>query len=57
MIRRANLIQVNRVYLNYEVNDSLVRILGKKPEHTHIIIQETAEDNWGFVEETAVIRG
>jgi 4-oxalocrotonate tautomerase len=31
-----------------EVTDSLVRILGKKPEHTHIVIQEIAEDNWGF---------
>jgi 4-oxalocrotonate tautomerase len=31
-----------------EVIDSLVRILGKKPEHTHIVIQEIAEDNWGF---------
>ena len=26
-----------------EVTDSLVRILGKKPEHTHIVIQEIAE--------------
>jgi 4-oxalocrotonate tautomerase len=31
-----------------EVTDSLVRIMGKKPEHTHIVIQEIAEENWGF---------
>jgi 4-oxalocrotonate tautomerase len=31
-----------------EVTDSLVRILGKNPEHTHIVIQEIAEENWGF---------
>jgi 4-oxalocrotonate tautomerase len=31
-----------------EVTDSLVRILDKKPEHTHIVIQEIAEENWGF---------
>jgi 4-oxalocrotonate tautomerase len=31
-----------------EVTDSLVRILGKKPKHTHIVIQEIAEENWGF---------
>jgi 4-oxalocrotonate tautomerase len=31
-----------------EVTDSLVRILGKKPEHTHIVIQEIAESDWGF---------
>lgn len=31
-----------------EVTDSLVRILGKKPEHTHIVIQQIEEDHWGF---------
>jgi 4-oxalocrotonate tautomerase len=31
-----------------EVTDSLVRILGKKPEHTHIVIQEITDENWGF---------
>lgn len=31
-----------------EVTDSLVRILGKKPEHTHIVIQEIADEDWGF---------
>lgn len=31
-----------------EVTDSLVRVLGKKPEHTHIVIQEIEESNWGF---------
>jgi 4-oxalocrotonate tautomerase len=31
-----------------EVTDSLVRILGKKPEHTHIVVQEIEEENWGY---------
>ncbi|MDX2214472.1 MAG: 4-oxalocrotonate tautomerase family protein [Oculatellaceae cyanobacterium bins.114] len=31
-----------------EVTNSLVRILGKKPDHIHIVIQEITEDNWGF---------
>ena len=31
-----------------EVTDSLVRILGKQPEHTHIVIQEIEDENWGF---------
>jgi len=31
-----------------DVTDSLVRVLGKKPEHTHIVIQEINEDDWGF---------
>jgi 4-oxalocrotonate tautomerase len=31
-----------------EVTDSLVRILGKKPEHTHVVIQEITDEDWGF---------
>lgn len=30
------------------ITESLVRILGKKPEHTHIVIQEINEEDWGF---------
>jgi 4-oxalocrotonate tautomerase len=25
-----------------------VRTLGKKSEHTHIVIQEIADEDWGF---------
>ncbi|MEL6580160.1 MAG: 4-oxalocrotonate tautomerase family protein [Cyanobacteria bacterium J06621_12] len=31
-----------------EVTDSLVRILDKKPEHVHIVIQEIADEDWGY---------
>ncbi|MEL6777321.1 MAG: 4-oxalocrotonate tautomerase family protein [Cyanobacteria bacterium J06597_16] len=31
-----------------EMTDSLVRVLGKSPEHIHIVIQEIEEENWGF---------
>ena len=31
-----------------DVTDSLVRVLGKKPEHIHVVIQEIAEEDWGF---------
>lgn len=31
-----------------EVTESLQRILGKKPEHTHVVIQEIVEENWGY---------
>jgi len=37
-----------RAELVRDVTASLVRVLGKKPEHTHIVIQEIAEDHWGF---------
>jgi 4-oxalocrotonate tautomerase len=31
-----------------EITDTLSRVLGKSPEHTHIVIDEIAEQNWGF---------
>jgi 4-oxalocrotonate tautomerase family enzyme len=30
-----------------EITDTLVRVLGKKPVHTHIVIDEVAPENWG----------
>ncbi|TMV51661.1 4-oxalocrotonate tautomerase family protein [Paenibacillus mesophilus] len=27
---------------------TLVNVLGKKPEHTHIVILEIEDENWGF---------
>lgn len=31
-----------------EITQTLVSVLGKKPEHTHIIIDEIELENWGF---------
>jgi 4-oxalocrotonate tautomerase len=31
-----------------EMTQTLVRVLGKKPEHTHIVIDEVSAENWGF---------
>ncbi len=31
-----------------DITNSLARVLGKKPEHTHIVIQEIEESDWGF---------
>lgn len=31
-----------------EITDTLARVLNKKPEHTHIVIDEIETDNWGF---------
>jgi 4-oxalocrotonate tautomerase len=31
-----------------EMTDTLQRVLGKRPEHTHIIIEEIDPENWGF---------
>lgn len=31
-----------------EFTQTLVMVLGKKPEHIHIVIQEIELDDWGF---------
>jgi 4-oxalocrotonate tautomerase len=31
-----------------DITESLVRVLDKKPEHTHVVIQEIDDENWGF---------
>jgi 4-oxalocrotonate tautomerase len=37
-----------KAQLVHEFTAALERILGKRPEHTHIVIQEIADENWGF---------
>ena len=31
-----------------QITTTLTSVLGKKPEHIHIVIQEIEEDDWGF---------
>ena len=31
-----------------EITRTLVEILGKRPEHIHIVIDEVEPENWGF---------
>lgn len=31
-----------------EITDTLRRVLGKRPEHTHVIIDEVDPENWGY---------
>ena len=31
-----------------DVTDSLVRVLGKKPEHIHVVLDVVDPENWGF---------
>lgn len=40
--------RAQKTRLVQDITESLVRVLGKKPEHTHIVIEEIAEENWGF---------
>ena len=31
-----------------DITDSLMHVLGKQPEHIHIVIDEVPEENWGY---------
>lgn len=31
-----------------QITRALVDVLGKKPEHTHVVIDEVEPHNWGF---------
>jgi 4-oxalocrotonate tautomerase len=31
-----------------EFTATLARVLGKKPEYTHVVIQKIEDENWGF---------
>lgn len=44
----AGLTRQQKTELVKEFTAALQRVLGKKPEHTHIVIQEIAEEDWGF---------
>lgn len=47
MIKGAT--RAQKAQLVREMTDSLVRILTRKPEHTHVATQEIAEADWGFL--------
>jgi 4-oxalocrotonate tautomerase len=39
--------RADKAALVRDITASLVR-MGKRPEHIHIVIQEIADENWGF---------
>lgn len=40
--------RIQKAEIVRDVTESLVRVLKKKPEHIHVVIQEIEEENWGF---------
>lgn len=44
----AGVTREEKAALVKDATDSLVRALGKQPEHIHVVIQEIEEENWGF---------
>jgi 4-oxalocrotonate tautomerase len=47
-ITKGDVTRDQKKQLVSDITDSLVKTLGKKPEHIHIVIQEIEEENWGF---------
>lgn len=44
----AGVTREQKAALVSDVTESLVRHLGKKPEHIHVVIQAIELENWGF---------
>ena len=47
-ITRDGVTAAQKAQLVAEITGTLVRVLGKRPEHTHIVIDEVDPENWGF---------
>jgi 4-oxalocrotonate tautomerase len=47
-ITKTGVTKAQKAQMVSEMTDTLVRVLGKNPETTHIIIDEIETDNWGF---------
>ncbi len=44
----AGVTRAQKEELVRDVTESLVRVLGKKPEYIHVVLDEVAEENWGY---------
>ena len=47
-ITRDGVTAAQKAQLVAEITATLQRVLGKRPEHTHVIIDEVEPENWGF---------
>jgi 4-oxalocrotonate tautomerase len=47
-ITKGGVTKEQKAQIVAEFTRTLSDVLGKKPEHTHIVIQEIEEENWGF---------
>lgn len=50
-ITRTGVTREQKARIIAEITQTLVDVLGKKPEHTHVVIDEIDTDNWGFAGE------
>ena len=47
-ITKDGVTKAHKAQIVKEITETLQRVVGKKPEHTHVIIDEVEEENWGF---------
>jgi 4-oxalocrotonate tautomerase len=47
-ITKGNVTREQKKQIVAEITDTLVRVLGKRPDQTHIVIDEIDTDNWGY---------
>ena len=47
-ITKGNVTKEQKAALVHDITASLFKHLGKRPEHTHIVIDEVDPENWGF---------
>ena len=47
-ITRDGVTREQKAEIVAEITATLQRVLGKRPEHTHVIIDEVEPENWGF---------
>lgn len=47
-ITRDGVTAAQKAEIVADITATLQRVLGKKPEHTHIVIDEIDPENWGF---------
>ena len=54
-ITRDGVTREQKAQVIAEITETLERVLGKKPELTHIVIEEIDTDNWGHAGETTTV--
>ncbi len=47
-ITRDGVTALQKAQIVAEITATLERVLGKRPEYTHIVIDEIDPENWGF---------
>ncbi len=47
-ITKSGVTKEHKVQIVEEMTHTLVRVLGKKPEHIHIVLDLVDEEDWGY---------